>query len=106
MSVILIDRIGAVMFHNGVLRVDCVESGPNNQERPAGTLLIPANQAAVVLQSLIKATQELDRRVREQVKAAAANAASAVDGAGAGADQPPVPKPAARTSEKKASASK
>jgi hypothetical protein len=70
MSVILIDRIGAVTFNNGILRVDCIASGPNREDRPAGTLLIPANQAAVVLQSLIKATQELDRRMREQAQAA------------------------------------
>jgi len=82
LSVILIDRVGAVVFHNGVLRVDCVAAGPNNEDRPSGTLLIPTNQAAVVLKSLIGATQELDRRLREQMRqAAAANPASAAGSA-------------------------
>jgi hypothetical protein len=45
MSVILIDRIGSVVFHNGILRFDCMAAGPNGEERAAGTLLIPANQA-------------------------------------------------------------
>jgi hypothetical protein len=68
MSITLIDRIGSVTFQNGLLRVDCVSAGPNNEERPSGTLLIPANQAGIVLQALIGATQELDRRLREQLR--------------------------------------
>jgi hypothetical protein len=68
----LIDRIGAVVLHNGVLRIDCVATGPNKEERPAGTLLIPANQAGAVLQSLVGAMQELDRRLREQARQPAA----------------------------------
>ena len=68
MSITLIDRIGSVTFQNGLRRVDCVASGPNNEEHPSGTLLIPANQAGPLLQALIGATQELDRRVREQLR--------------------------------------
>jgi hypothetical protein len=68
MSITLIDRIASVTFQHGLLRVDCVAAGPNNEERPSGTLLIPANQAGPVLQALIGATQELDRRVREQIR--------------------------------------
>ena len=44
MSVTLIDAVKAITFHNGVLRVDCVAAGPNSEERPSGTLLIPGNQ--------------------------------------------------------------
>jgi hypothetical protein len=68
MTITLIDRIGSVTFQHGLLRVDCLASGPNYEERPSGTLLIPANQAGPVLQALIGAMQELDRRVREQVR--------------------------------------
>ena len=68
MSTVLIDRIGAVMLQNGVMRIDCVAAGPNGEERPSGTLLIPASQAGTVLQSLVGAAQELDRRIREQVQ--------------------------------------
>jgi len=63
MSVTLVDRIGSVVFHDGILRV--VAAGPNNEKRPAGPLLIPANQAAAVLQSFVGAAQELDKRLRE-----------------------------------------
>ncbi len=69
MSVMLIDRIAAVVLHNNVVRIDCVMSGPNREEQPAGTLLIPGNQAAAILQSLINSMRELDKRLREQVGA-------------------------------------
>jgi len=77
MRTVLIDRIGVVVLQNGVMRIDCVAAGPNGEERPSGTLLIPASQAGTVLQSLVGAAQELDRRLREQVQQnAVANAAT------------------------------
>jgi hypothetical protein len=89
MTVILIDRVGSVVFQNGILRFDCVVAGPNGEERPAGTLLIPANQAGAVLQSLIGATNELDRRLREQAQqAGAANGAAAAGAADGGKEAP------------------
>ncbi len=69
MSVMLIDRIAAVVLHNNLVRIDCVMSGPNREEQPAGTLLIPGNQAAAILQSLINSMRELDKRLREQAGA-------------------------------------
>jgi hypothetical protein len=66
MSTILIDSIKSVTFHNGVLRIDCSVVGPNNEERPAGTLLVPGNQAQQVLNALVGAVQELEKRLREQ----------------------------------------
>ena len=72
MSVILIDGLKAVSFHIGILRIDCIEAGPNKEERSSGTLLIPGNQAKQVLQALVGAAQELEKRMREQQAAAAA----------------------------------
>jgi hypothetical protein len=66
MSLVFVDRISHVGFYNNVLRIECLEAAPNGQERPSGTLLIPANQAAHVLQSLVKAAQELEKKLREQ----------------------------------------
>lgn len=74
MSVILIDSLKAVGFHNGILRIGCTEAGPNGEERSSGTLLIPGNQAGHVLKALVEATQELEKRLREQQQAAAGNA--------------------------------
>ena len=44
MSQILIDAIANVTFAGGFLRVDCVAVGPNKEQRPSGTLLIPGRR--------------------------------------------------------------
>jgi hypothetical protein len=69
MSVMLIDRIAAVTVQNNLVRIDCVMSGPNQEERASGTLLIPGNVAAPVLQSIISALKTLETRMREQAAA-------------------------------------
>ena len=48
MSEILIDAISNVTVAAGLVRVDCVAVGPNNQQRPSGTLLIPGPRAGAV----------------------------------------------------------
>jgi hypothetical protein len=65
MTVTLIDGIKAVSLHNGVVRIDCVSAGPNNEERPAGTLLIPAIRAGQIVQALTQALQDLGNKLRE-----------------------------------------
>jgi hypothetical protein len=66
MAEILIDGIKTVTFHNGVLRIDCVAVGPNAEERPSGTLLIPANVAGAVVQALANSLQELQKQMTER----------------------------------------
>jgi hypothetical protein len=65
MSLTLIDSIKSVVFHNGVVRIDCIAAGPNNEERPSGTLLIPGNQVGQVLRALTQAMQDIDKKIRE-----------------------------------------
>ena len=65
MCLTLIDAIKSVAFHNGVLRIECVAIGPKGEEQSSGTLLIPGNQAGPVLQALVSAAQELEKKVRE-----------------------------------------
>ena len=65
MSLTLIDGIKSVVFHNGMVRIDCVSAGPNNEERPSGTLLIPGNQVGQILRTLTQAMQDLEKRIRE-----------------------------------------
>src|SRR5262249_37597943 len=65
MPTVFIDRLSHIGFYNGVLRIECTEATATGQERPSGTLLIPANQAGQVLQSLLKAAQELEKKMRE-----------------------------------------
>ena len=72
MTYVLIDAIKAITFHNGLLRIDCVAHGPNSEERPSATLLIPGNMAGPILASLTQAVQELDKKLREQAQQATA----------------------------------
>jgi hypothetical protein len=76
MTQILIDSITNITFHGGVLRFECVTVGPEGKPVTSGTLLIPGPVAGSVLQALIKGTQELEKRMREQqqMPAAAGNA--------------------------------
>jgi hypothetical protein len=66
MAEIMIDGIKAVTFHNGVVRVDCITAGPNGEERPAGTLLIPGNVAGALVQTLANSLQELQKQMTQQ----------------------------------------
>jgi hypothetical protein len=66
MAAILIDGIKAVSLQNGIVRIDCAEAGPNNEERISGTLLVPANRAGQIIGALTQALQELDKKIREQ----------------------------------------
>jgi hypothetical protein len=75
-NVILIDRIANVAIANGVLRIECVSAATSSSspEKPSGTVLIPAVVAGQVVQTLLNAMQELDKKARE--------AAAASSGAG------------------------
>jgi len=63
---ILVDGITNITFHGGVLRVECATVGPDGKPHPSGTLAIPGAVAGPVLQALIRGTQELEKKVREQ----------------------------------------
>lgn len=65
MSLTLIEGIKAVTLHNNIVRIDCISAGPNNEERPSGTLLIPAVRAGQIVQALTQAMQELGNKLRE-----------------------------------------
>ena len=67
MTQILVDGITYVSFINGVLRVECGSVDRQGKLSPSGTLLIPGNQAGVVLQGIANAAQELDKRAREKM---------------------------------------
>ena len=77
MSVILIDSLKTVSFHNGILRIECLSAGPKGEEQSSGTLLIPGNQAGAILKALTAAAQELEKRMREQAAQQTATAGNA-----------------------------
>ncbi len=71
-NVIVMDRIANVAFVNGMLRVECIAMNAAGQEKPSGTLLIPGNVVAPVIQSLVNAVQELEKKAREAAAASGA----------------------------------
>jgi hypothetical protein len=77
MSVIVIDGIKDVVFHNGIVRIDCVAAGPGAEQRPSGTLVIPGVVTGPILQALVNAMQELDKKMREHAAEQAAKASAA-----------------------------
>ncbi len=52
-NVIIVDRISNIAVSNGILRI--VSMSASGQEKPSGTVLIPANVAGAVVQSLVNA---------------------------------------------------
>ena len=66
MAQILVDGISNITLHSGVLRIECATVGPDGKPHPTGTLVIPGAVAGQVLQALIKGTQELEKKLREQ----------------------------------------
>jgi hypothetical protein len=64
-NVIVVDRISNIAVSNGILRIECVSVSAAGQEKPSGTVLIPVNVAAPVVQSLVNGMQELDKKLRE-----------------------------------------
>jgi len=71
-NVIVVDRIANVAFVNGMLRVESIAMNAAGQEKPSGTLLIPGNVVGRVIQSLVNAVQELEKKAREAAAASGA----------------------------------
>ena len=64
-NVIMVDRVAHVAVANGILRLECVAMSATGQEKPSGTVLISAVVAGQVIQGLVNALQDLDKKVRE-----------------------------------------
>jgi hypothetical protein len=63
MTQILVDRIGRMSFHNGLVRVECQAVGPDGKTDISATLLLPGTEAGKTLASLVKSLQELQKKV-------------------------------------------
>lgn len=79
MSMIMVDGIKDIVFHNGIVRIDCLSAGPNGEQRSSGTIVIPANVTGPILQSLANAMQELDKKIREHAAEMAAKNGGSAD---------------------------
>ena len=77
-NVIVIDRISGMAVINGMLRIECVALDTTGKEVPSGSVLIPGNVIGPVVQSLVNAVQEIDKKMREQAATAATSASGTV----------------------------
>jgi hypothetical protein len=66
---ILLERVGKVGFVNGIVRIECLSAGPDGKGESSGTLLIPGAEAGKALSALVKALQELHKKVLEKTGA-------------------------------------
>ena len=88
---IFADGFTKVALSNNNLRITLVQNGPDNAQLDAGTLIIPANMAAGLVNALTNSLKQLDeqlksqREARDQAKAEAEREAGA-DVATAGDD--------------------
>lgn len=64
---IFVDGIKNVVMSNNNFRITLVQNGPDNTQVDAGTLIVPANQAAAFVNGLANSLKQLD----EQIKARA-----------------------------------
>ena len=62
---IFADQISQITLTNNNLRVKLVQRGPNNETIDAGTLIIPANQAANIVNGLAGSLKNLDEKLKE-----------------------------------------
>lgn len=62
--------VNQVTLSNGVLRIQFVQSGPDNSVLEAGTLILPASQAGAVINNLTQTLQQLDEQLKAQQGAA------------------------------------
>lgn len=62
---IFADAISQVHLANGVLRIELVQVGADNQTTPAGSLVIPANQVQAVVGALARAVNDIGERMRQ-----------------------------------------
>jgi hypothetical protein len=68
-NLMVVERIANIAVSNGIVRIECVAVNAAGQEKPSGTMLIPANLAGPVIHSLVKGMQQLDKKVREAAAA-------------------------------------
>jgi len=66
---IFADALSKVTFSNNNLRITLVQNGPDNTQIESGTLIVPGNMAAGLVQSLANSLKQLEEQIKAQVEA-------------------------------------
>jgi hypothetical protein len=68
---ILVESITKASLSNGIVRLQCLRTNSDGQQTESAELLIPANRAGAVAQSLVKALRDIERQMADQAQSAA-----------------------------------
>jgi hypothetical protein len=66
MTQVIVDGVGHITLHNGVVRIECLTIGSDGKSHPSGTLIIPGASARAVLEALVNGMKELEKKLRDQ----------------------------------------
>lgn len=70
-TLILVEGISKASLSNGIVRLQCLRTNSDGQQTESAELLIPANRAGAVAQSLMKALRDIERQLAEHAQSAA-----------------------------------
>jgi hypothetical protein len=68
METILVEKLGAVSLRGGLVRVQCLSTGADGEERVSGEMVIPAVAFGQVAGSLQSAGKQLQERIEQARK--------------------------------------
>ena len=61
----LIEQIGAATFANGLVRIQCLAAGADGQLKETGTIEVPGNVAAELVNALVNTLNSLETQLSE-----------------------------------------
>tara|TARA_B100000131_G_scaffold240304_1_gene232585 strand:+ start:119 stop:373 length:255 start_codon:yes stop_codon:yes gene_type:complete len=59
----IIEQIGAATFSNGLVRIQCLTTGPDGQARESGVIEVPGNVVAEVVNNLASTLNSLESQL-------------------------------------------
>jgi len=68
MDFFMVEKLGAVSMRNGVVRVQCITTGADGQDKITGELLIPAIQYTQIVNALQYAGKQLQEKMEQAIK--------------------------------------
>ncbi len=61
----IIEQVGAATFSNGLVRIQCLYTGPDGQAKESGVIEVPGNIVAEVVNNLVNTLNTLESQLSE-----------------------------------------
>tara|TARA_B100000427_G_scaffold327950_1_gene339906 strand:+ start:4869 stop:5126 length:258 start_codon:yes stop_codon:yes gene_type:complete len=61
----IIEQVGAATFANGLVRIQCLYTGPDGQAKESGVIEVPGNIVAEVVNNLVNTLNTLESQLSE-----------------------------------------